>query len=43
MQISDIQGQLTPQSGLGAGANSDSFNLLWLSLLSERMKKIQLK
>ena len=34
----DAQGKLTPQSKVGS-----TFKLLWLSLLPERMKKIQSK
>ena len=38
--FSDTQGQLTPQSGIGSGGNSNSFKLLYS--LPERMSKIQL-
>ena len=37
----DAQGKLTPQSEVGSTLNSNSSNLLWLSLLPARMKKIQ--
>ena len=37
----DAKGKLTPQSKLGCTLNSSK--LLWLSLLPERMKKIQSK
>ena len=39
----DDQGQLTPQSEVEPGRNSNSYEMLWLSLLSARMKKIQSK
>ena len=39
----DAQGKLTPQSEVGSTLNSNSFKLLWLSLLPARMKKIQSK
>ena len=39
----DTQGQLTPQSVVESCRNSNSFKLLWLSLLSAKMKKIQSK
>ena len=41
--LSDAQGQLTLQSVVESGRNSNSSKLLWLSLLSARMKKIQSK
>ena len=41
--FSDTQGQLTPQSLVESGQNSNSCELLWLSLLLAKMKKIQLK
>ena len=34
----DAQGKLTPQSEVGCTLNSNSSNLLWLSLLPARMK-----
>ena len=37
----DAQGQLTPQSEVEPGRNSNSSEMLWLSLLPARMKKIQ--
>ena len=37
----DAQGQLTPQSLIGSGRNSNSSNMLELSLLAARMKKIE--
>ena len=39
----DAKGQLTPQSEIGSGPNSNSSKHLWLSLLSTRMKKIHSK
>ena len=36
----DAQGQLTPQSEIKPGRNSNSSEMLWLSLLPARMKKI---
>ena len=39
----DAQGQLTLKLVVGCGRKSNSFLLLWLSLLPARMKKIQLK
>ena len=39
--FSNTQGQLTPQSEVGSGYNSNPSKILWLSLLPERMKKIQ--
>ena len=37
------QGQLTPQSEVEPGRNSNSSEMLWLSLLPARMKKTQSK
>ena len=39
----DAQGQRTPQSEVEPGRNSNSSEMLWLSLLPARMKKIQSK
>ena len=39
--FSYTQGQLTPQSEVGSGCNSNPSEILWLSLLPARMKKIQ--
>ena len=39
----DAQGQLNPQSEVEPGRNSISSEMLWLSLLPARMKKIQSK
>ena len=38
-----VQGQLTPQSKIESGQNSHLAEILWLSLLPVRMKKIQSK
>ena len=39
----DAQGQLTPQSEVNPSGNSNTSEMLWLSLLFPRMKKIQSK
>ena len=39
----DAQGKLTPKSEVGFTLSLNSSNLLWLSLLPTRMKKIQSK
>ena len=41
--FSDAQGQLTPKSVMESCRNSNPFKLLWLVLLSARMKKIHQK
>ena len=38
-----FQGQLNPQSRVESGSDSNSFKMLWLSLLLPRMKRIQSK
>ena len=43
INLSDAQGQLTPKSVSESCRNSNSFKLLWLVLLSARMKKIHPK
>ena len=43
INFSDAQVQLTPRSVMGSCRNSNSSELLWLVLLSARMKKIHLK
>ena len=43
IDFSDAQGQLTPQSVVGSGGNSNSSKLLWLSSLPARRKKFQSK
>ena len=39
----DAQGQLTPQSLVESGPNSNLFEILWLSSLPASIKKIRLK
>ena len=39
IDFSNTKGQLTPQSEVRSGRNSNSFEILKLSLLPERMKK----
>ena len=41
--VTDAQGQLTPKSVMESCRNSNSSELLWLVLLSARMKKIHPK
>ena len=41
--LSDAQGQLTPNSVMESCRNTNSYELLWLVLLSARMKKIHPK
>ena len=43
INFSDAQGQLTPKSVMESCVNSNSSELLWLVLLSARMKKIHRK
>ena len=43
IDFSDAQGQLTPKSVMESCQNSNSYKLLWLLLLSARMKKIHSK
>ena len=43
INFSDAQGQLTLKSVMESCRNSNSFELLWLVLLSARIKKIHLK
>ena len=43
IDFSNIQGQLTPHSRVESGSNSNSFKMLWLSLLLPRMKKIKIE
>ena len=43
INFSDAQGQLTPKSVMESCQNSNSSELLWLVLLSARMKKIHPK
>ena len=41
--FSDTQGQITPQSEVGSGRNSNSSEMLLMSLLLPRIKKIRIK
>ena len=43
IDFSDAQGQLTPKSVMESCQNSNSSKLLWLVLLSVRIKKIHPK
>ena len=43
IDFSNIEGQLTPQSMVESGSNSNSSKMLWLSLLLPKMKKIRSK
>ena len=43
MDFSNTQGQITPQSEVGSGRNSNSSEILWMSLLLPRIKKIRIK
>ena len=43
IDFSDAQGQLTPKSVMKSCQNSSSSKLLWLVLLSARLKKIHRK
>ena len=43
IDFSNIQGQLTPQSRVESGSNSNSSKILWSSLFLPRMKKIRSK
>ena len=43
INFSDAQGELTPKSVMESCPNSNSSELLWLVLLSARMKKMHLK
>ena len=43
INFSDTQGQITPKSVMESCRNSISFKLLWLVLLSARVKKIHPK
>ena len=43
IDFSHTQGQITPQSEVGSGRNSNSSEKLWLSFLLPSMKKIRSK
>ena len=42
IDFSNTQGQITPQSEVGSGTNSNSSEMLWMSLLLPRIKKIRI-
>ena len=41
IDFSNTQGQITPQSEVRSGRNSNSSEMLWMSLLLPRLKKIE--
>ena len=43
IDFSNTQWQITPQSEVGSGRNSNSSEMLWMSLLLPRLKNIQIK
>ena len=43
IDFSNTKGQLTPQSRVKSGSNSNSSKMLWLSLFLPRIKKIRSK
>ena len=43
IDFSNTKGQLTPQSRVESGSNSNSSKMLWLSLFLPRIKKIRSK
>ena len=43
IDFSNTQGQITPRSEIGSGRNSNSFEMLRMSLLLPRIKKIRIK
>ena len=43
IDFSNTQGQITPQSEVGSGRNSNTSKMLWMSLLRRRIKKIGIK
>ena len=43
IDFSNTQGQITPRSEVGSGRNSNSSEMLQMSLLLPRIKKIQIK
>ena len=43
IDFSNTRGQITPRSDVGSGRNSNSFEMLRLSLLLPRIKKIRIK
>ena len=43
IDFSNTQGQITPQSEIGSGQNSNSSEMFWMSLLLPRIQKIRIK
>ena len=43
IDFSNTQGQITPQSEVRSGRNSNSSEMLWTSLLLPRIKNIRIK
>ena len=43
IDFSNTQGQITPRSEVGSGRNSNSSEMLQMSLLLPRLKKIRIK
>ena len=43
IDFSNTQGQITPQSEVGSGRNSNSSKMIQMSLLLPRIKNIQIK
>ena len=43
IDFSNTQGQITPRSEIGSGRNSNSFEMLRMSLLLPTIKKIRIK
>ena len=43
IDVSNTQGQITSRSEVGSGRNSNSSDMLWMSLLLPRIKKIRIK
>ena len=43
IDFSNTQGQITPQSEIGSGRNSNSSDMIRMSLLLPRIKKIRIK
>ena len=43
IDFSYTQGQITPRSEVGSGQNSNSSEMLWMSMLLPRIKKIRIQ
>ena len=43
IDFSNTKGKLTPQSEVGSGRNSNSSEMLWMSLVLPRIKKVRIK